>query len=77
MLKIFTVVTLRNILIKLATQVHNGMEEIDKKLQAESIVVDSVMIVIEDQIKRVSTDQIYAEFLTELLKSLTDGNSLL
>ena len=40
-------------------------------------MVDSVMIVIEDQIKRVSTDQIYAEFLTELLKSLTDGNSLL
>lgn len=56
MLKIFTVVTLRNILIKLTTQIHNGMEEIDKKLQAESIVVNSVMHVIEDQIKRISTD---------------------
>jgi len=80
--RIFTVVTLRQVLTKITGKVHNssgGQDRLDHRKQVESIVVNAVMNIIEQQINKEKNrqksplfEQVYEELLTELLKSLTD-----
>ena len=82
--KVFTIVTLRQLLVRLSESIHSA-EGKDGQYLSMSIVVNSVVKVIEQHIKsldstnheRGKSTRTVTEFLTEFLANLAEDNDVL